>query len=53
MKNRVKHIPRPDLINAVKLSALQLNALSLGKRHTVLTPERIRLLKDKFKTKLT
>lgn len=47
MKNRVKRIPEPNLTNAVKLTALQLNALTLGKRHTVLTPERIEALKNK------
>lgn len=46
MKNRVKRIPKPNLTNAVKLTALQLNALTLGKRHTVLTPERIEALKS-------
>ncbi len=47
MKNDVERITRPMLTDAVKLTALQLNGFSVGKRHTVLTPERIRILKDK------
>lgn len=43
---RPKQIPRPQLENAVKLTALQLNALRPTDKHTVLTPELLKKTAD-------
>lgn len=41
MKRKVKSIARPQLDQAVRLTALQLNGIRLDVRHTVLTPDRL------------
>ena len=42
MNNNIKDIPRPDFESAVRLTPLQLNAFRCQKKHTLLTPERLK-----------
>lgn len=42
MNNNIKDIPRPDFEAAVRLTPLQLNAFRCQKKHTLLTPERLK-----------
>lgn len=45
---KIRQIPRPELEKAGKLTPLELNAIKLDDKHTVLTPE---LLERLAKTK--
>ena len=40
--NKIKEIPHPDFKSAIKLTPLQLNAFRCQKKHTLLTPERLK-----------
>lgn len=41
MRPTPKHIDKPELKSAVKLTPLQLNAIKPDVRHTILTPEQL------------
>lgn len=50
MKRKPKHIERPTLKSAKKLSALDLNKIKVSRLHTPITPEALEQLADKAST---
>lgn len=42
--NKIKNIPRPELPGAVRLTAIQLNALHFQEKRTLLTPAQLEKL---------
>ncbi len=37
----IKQIPRPDFTSARRLKPLEMNAIRINRRHTILTPDQL------------